>query len=99
MEIDKWIGCYKVRSFPWIDGKTIYFNVCHYASGQSESQPPISDKTVYITDNQAGRRLVEQFTDSLTEYVANMVIPKGAAKIVITAERNPIKESLFDNKW
>jgi hypothetical protein len=99
MEIDKWIRCYKVRSFPWIDGKTIYFNVCEYASGQSESQPPIFDKTVYIIDDEAGKRLVYDLTDSLTEYVANMVIPKGAAKIVITAERNPIKESLFNNKW
>lgn len=26
-EIDKWIGSYKVRVFPWIDGKRIYFNV------------------------------------------------------------------------
>ena len=31
MEIDKWIRNYKVRSFPWIDGKHIYFNVCKYA--------------------------------------------------------------------
>jgi hypothetical protein len=99
MEIDKWIRCYKVRSFPWIDGKTIYFNVCEYVSGQSESQPPIFDKTVYITDNEAGRNLVYNFTDSLMEYVANMIIPKGATKIVITAKRNPIKENLFNNKW
>lgn len=85
MEIDKWIRCYKVRSFPWIDKKTIYFNVCEYASGQSESQPPVFDKTIYITDNEAGRRLIYQFTDSLVEYIARMEIPKGAAKIVVTA--------------
>jgi len=27
MELDRWIGSYNVRSFPWIDGKRIYFNV------------------------------------------------------------------------
>jgi hypothetical protein len=74
MEIDKWVAGYKVRSFPWIDGKRIYFNVQYYAPGQSIEQPPIWDKTVYITDNPAGRRLVYDFTHSLVEYVAKMTI-------------------------
>ena len=99
MDIDRWINGYKVRSFPWTDGKTIYFNVQYFAAGQSIEQPPVFDKTVYITDNEAGRNLVYNFTDSLMEYVANMIIPKGATKIVITAKRNPIKENLFNNKW
>ncbi len=55
MEIDKWISGYKVRSFPWIDGKRIYFNVQYYAPGQSVEKPSVWDKTVYITDNNAGR--------------------------------------------
>ena len=33
MEIDKWFGCYKVRYFPWIDGKQIYFNVQYFPPG------------------------------------------------------------------
>lgn len=72
MELDKWIGPYKVRSFPWIDGKRIYFNVQYYAPGQSIAKPPVFDKTVYITDNAAGRRLVYNFTHSLVEHIASM---------------------------
>lgn len=72
MELDKWIGSYKVRSFPWIDGKRIYFSVQYYASGQLTEKPPVWDKTVYITDNIAGRRLVYDFTDSLVNHTACM---------------------------
>jgi len=85
MEIDNWISGYKVRSFPWIDGKTIYFNVQYFACGQSIEQPPVWDKTVYITDNEAGQKLVHDFTDSLTNYVASMQIPSNGAKVVLTA--------------
>lgn len=72
MEIDKWIGPYKIRSFPWIDGKRIYFNVQYYTTGQSIARPPVWDKTVYITDNVAGRRLIFAFTHSLVEHIAGM---------------------------
>lgn len=72
MELDSWIGSYKVRAFPWIDGKRIYFNVQYYAPGQSAEKPPVWDKTVYITDNAAGRRLVHNLTHSLVEHVAGM---------------------------
>lgn len=34
MEIDKWVGSYRVRAFPWIDAENIYFNVRYYAPGQ-----------------------------------------------------------------
>jgi hypothetical protein len=84
MELDKWIGAYKIRSFPWIDGKRIYFNVQYYKSGQSISRPPVWDKTVYITDNEAGRRLVYEFTDSLVNHVAQMKI-EGHKEITLTA--------------
>lgn len=77
-DLDKWIGSHKVRAFPWIDGKRIYFNVQYYASGQSAVKPPIWDKTVYIVDNAAGRRLVYDFTDSLVNHVARMRIKEGA---------------------
>lgn len=76
MEIDNWFGSCKVRAFPWIDGKRIYFNVQCYAPGQSISKPPVWDKTVYITDNEAGRRIAYEFTDSLVEHVSRMQIPK-----------------------
>ena len=84
MNIDKWIGPHKVRAFPWIDGKRIYFNVQYYAPGQSIEKPPAWDKTVYITDNEAGRRLVNDFTYSLVEHIANMQIADGV-EITITA--------------
>jgi hypothetical protein len=84
MEIDKWIRQYKVRSFPWINKKEIYFNVQYYASGQSIEQPPVWDKTVYITDNAAGQRLINEFLDSLVEHVAMMRIAKDI-RVVLTA--------------
>ena len=70
MEIDKWIGSYKVRAFPWIDGKRIYFNVQYYAPGQSIEKPPVWDKTAYVTDNEEGRRLAYELTNSLVNHIA-----------------------------
>ncbi len=84
MEIDKWVSGYKVRSFPWIDGKRIYFNVQYFRPGQSIEQPPAWDKTVYVTDNTAGRRLVHELTASLVEHVAGMTIADGT-EITLTA--------------
>ena len=84
MEIDNWVDGYKVRSFPWVDGETIYFNVQYFAPGQSLSQPPVFDKSVYVTDNTAGKRLVYEFTSSLVAHVSKMQISEY--KVVITAE-------------
>ena len=42
------------------------------------------DKTVYITDNKAGKRLISDFINSLVDYVARMTIQSGT-KVVITA--------------
>lgn len=84
MDIDKWINSYKIRVFPWIDNKRIYFNVQYYAPGQSINKPPIWDKTVYITDNPEGRRLIDNFTDSLVEHIAKMQIPDNS-EVTLTA--------------
>lgn len=84
MEIDKWIGPYKIRAIPWTDGKRIYFNVQYYRPGQSVEKPPVWDKAIYITDNAAGQRLVFDFTNSLTEYVASIHI-SNHAEITLTA--------------
>lgn len=83
MEIDKWMNSYKIRSFNWIDGKHIYFNVQYYSSGQSIEKPPVWDKTVYITNNEAGQKLVRDFTDSLVNFVAQMKILDNI-KVIIT---------------
>ena len=77
MELDRWIGSYKVRSFPWIDGKRIYFNVQYQAPGQSIEKPPVLDKTVYVTDNEEGRRLVYELTDSLVNHIACMEVKQN----------------------
>ncbi len=84
MNIDLWMGPYKVRAFQWIDGKRIYFNVQYYAPGQSIEKPPVWDKTIYITDNPAGQRLVNDFTHSLVEHVAKMQIANGT-EVTLTA--------------
>lgn len=89
MNIDKWVGSYKVRSFPWIDGKRIYFNVQYYAPGQSIEKPPVWDKTVYITDDDAGQRVVSDFTHSLTEYVAKMQMVANT-EVVLTFDSTPL---------
>lgn len=83
MEIDKWIGLYKVRAIPWIDGKRIYFNVQYYNAGQSICQPPVWDKTVYITGNNAGENAAFRFTHSLVEYIANIQL-KDNTEITLT---------------
>ena len=84
MELDKWIGLYKIRSFLWIDGKRIYFNVRYYAPGQSVEKPPVWDKTVFITDNIAGRRIAYDFTDSLVNHIAGMQLAEHT-EITLTA--------------
>jgi len=84
INIDTWVSGYKVRAFNWVDGERIYFNVQYYQSGQSIEQPPVWDKTVYIIDNENGQKLVNEFTHSLVENVANMQIKEGF-EITITA--------------
>ena len=84
MELDSWVGGYKVRAFPWIDGKRIYFNVQYFKPGQSIRKPPVWDKTVYITDNPAGQQLVSDFTHSLVEHVAKMQIADDT-EVTLTA--------------
>lgn len=72
MNIDTWIDGCKVRSFPWVDGKTIFFNVQYYVPGQSLSEPPVWDRTVYIVDNAEGRRAVREFTHTLVTHISTL---------------------------
>jgi hypothetical protein len=84
MEIDRWIGGFKVRSFPWIDGKRLYINVQYFAPGQSISQPPLWDKTVYLADNAEGQRIMRDYLHSLVEHISRMQIKEGST-VVLTA--------------
>ena len=96
MDIDKWVGPYKVGAFPWIDGTLIFFNVQYYSPGQSLAKPPTLDRTVYINDDSAGRRLVFEFPHTLAAYVAELHLHMNqdqskspGNKIVITAKCEP----------
>ena len=82
MNIDTWVSGYKVRSFPWVDGKHIYFNVQYFAPGQSIAQPPVFDKSALIVDNAAGQRLAYEFTDTLVRHIAQLQIPAGGKAII-----------------
>lgn len=84
MELDTWMGSYKIRAFPWIDGKRIYFNIQYYMPGQSTEKPPAREKTVYITDNANGKNLVFNLTHSLINHIENMKIKDGT-EITLTA--------------
>lgn len=84
INIDKWISGYKVRAFNWVDGKRIYFNVQYYQSGQSIERPPVWDKTVFITENDNGYKLVNDFIHTLVENVARMQIKDGT-EVTLTA--------------
>lgn len=76
MDFEKWIGSFKVRVFPWIDGKTFYVNVQCFTPGQSIGRPPVWEKTVYITDNEQGREVIHDFLDSLVLHISRMdVVP------------------------
>ena len=77
MEINKWIDGYKVRVFPWIDGKNIYVNVQYFSPGSSTSQHPAFDKSALIADNAEGRRLAYEFTSTCVAYIAKLQIPDG----------------------
>ena len=103
MEIDRWVGPYRVRAFPWIEKNLIYFNVRCYAPGQSLEKPPVLDQTVFITNDVAGRRLIFEFTHTLAAYVeelahrmnieqskcANTQENRSESRIIISAESVP----------
>ena len=84
MEIDTWISCYKVRAFPWIDGKTIYVNIQCFRPGQSVEQPPAWDKTIYLTDNANGKKILKEYLNSFVNYLATFPNTDDK-KFVITA--------------
>lgn len=82
MYFEGFVDGYFVHTEKWCDG-TIYFNVRYFRPGQSINQPPVFDKSVYITDNDKGRFIVKNYKSTLANYVARMDIsPEN--KVVIT---------------
>ena len=83
INIDEWVDGYKVRAFP-IDDKQIYFNVQYFKAGTSIERPPQTDKTVYITVNENGLNVLENFIDSLTNYVIRLKCCGENKKVILT---------------
>lgn len=84
MVINKFVGGYKVETFPWVDKELIYFNVQYFKPGQSLSRPPAWDKTVYFIDTDKNRQFIKDFLDSIIEYVSKTNFPDNAAKIILS---------------
>lgn len=83
IEIDRWINGCKVRAFKWIDNKSIYVNIQYFIPGSSIEQSPAWDKTVYITMNDAGVNIINNFLSSLVNHISSLQIEKDQ-KVVLT---------------
>ena len=84
-----WIDGYKVTIFPWVDGEHIYVNVQYFKPGASLVQPPAMEKTTFITDNEQGRNMVQNYLSTLVHYIARSEIEMGK-RMYITVERCPL---------
>lgn len=71
MEINNWFSGCLVQAFPWVDGKYIYVNVRRFLPGQSISQAPAWDRTVFVLDDEPGRTIVYKYTDSLVNAISS----------------------------
>ena len=78
MEINGWYSGCLVQAFPWIDGKYIYVNVRRFLPGQSISQAPAWDRTIFVLDNKPGKSAVYRYADSLVNAIASGTIPDRA---------------------
>lgn len=80
MEINGWFSGCLVQAFPWIDGKYIYVNVRRFLSGQSISQAPALDRSVFVLDDEPGRTIVYKYTDSLVNAISSGKIPDQSTR-------------------
>lgn len=78
MKIDGWYSGCLVQAFPWIDGKYIYVNVRRFLPGQSISQAPAWDRSVFVLDDEPGRTIVYRYTNSLVNAISSGKIPDKA---------------------
>lgn len=78
MKIDRWYSGCLVQAFPWIDGKYIYVNVRCFLPGQSISQAPAWDRSIFVLDDEPGRTIVYKYTDSLVSAISSWKIPNKA---------------------
>lgn len=75
--IDTWVSGYKVQAFPWVDGASYYVNIQYFSPGSSLSKPPVFDKTVYITGNDNGYKILSHYLHTLVEHISRMNIIPG----------------------
>lgn len=78
MEINNWFSGCLVQAFPWIDGKYIYVNVRRFLPGQSISQAPAWNRSVFVLDDEPGRTIVYKYTSSLVNAISSGKIPDKA---------------------
>lgn len=84
MNIDTWTGTFKVRAFPWIDGKNIYFNVQTFRPGAREADPK-TDKSVLIHDDDNARHVLSVYLNTLASAVSQM--PRTGTDVVVTCPK------------
>ena len=85
MDFERWVDGYKVRVMKWIDGKHIYINVQYFNPGASFQKPPAMDKTAFITNNEKGRNMIQNYLSTLVNYIARAELDKDH-RLYITAE-------------
>lgn len=86
MNLEKWVDGYKVHVTDWIDGKNIYINIQYFKPGSSLYQPPAMEKTAYITNNDKGKNMVQNFLSTLVNFIVRSNVPADN-KMVITVEQ------------
>ena len=84
MNIDTWINGYKVRAFPWIDGKTIFFNVQTFRPGARINDPE-TDKSVLIADDDNARHVLSAYLNTLASAVNQM--NRTGTDVIITCPK------------
>lgn len=84
MNIDTWTGAFKVRAFPWIDGKNIYFNVQTFRPG-GRMDDPETDKSVLIHDDDNARHVLSVYLNTLANAVSQM--QRTGTDVVVTCPK------------
>lgn len=75
----------------------IYVRVRWYKPGSSVEQPPDTDKTAILENNEINRRFVKAYKHTLCEYIAQLpVLPDGY--VVIKPQLTKIQKKLLDEQ-
>ena len=85
MNLEKWVDGYKVHVMDWIDGENIYMNIQYFKPGSSLSKAPAMEKTAYITNNDKGKNMVQNFLSTLVNFIVRSNVP-AENRMVITVE-------------